>query len=191
MQQIYGVVRVVTAEQVDQPPSPALRQWNVGVDQKGGEPLAGIWEKSFLNGPKIENGVYRRRYNHEFDKAFNSTNALNVTKTSRLRYAGHMIRRPKDLPKRALFKAKPNGRRNKERPKSRWVDGANSDSLALGFREWMGNSKATAAARRRDTFDQQVFGKCSTGKHNNKEKRLERIMAVGIRNHRDPITTWF
>jgi hypothetical protein len=36
---------------------------------------------------KIENGVYRRRYNHEVDKEFNSPNALNVTYTSRLRYA--------------------------------------------------------------------------------------------------------
>jgi hypothetical protein len=38
-------------------------------------------------GPKI--GVYRRRYNHELDQEFTSTNALNVTKTSRLRYAVH------------------------------------------------------------------------------------------------------
>jgi hypothetical protein len=33
-------------------------------------------------GPQIENGVYRRRYNHEFDKEFNSPNALNVTNTT-------------------------------------------------------------------------------------------------------------
>jgi hypothetical protein len=33
--------------------------------------------------PKIENCVYRRRYNHELDKEFDSPNALNVTKTSR------------------------------------------------------------------------------------------------------------
>jgi hypothetical protein len=58
--------------------------------------------------PKIENGVYRRRYNHELDKKFDSPNALNVTKTSRLRYAGHMIRRLEDLPQNALFRAKPN-----------------------------------------------------------------------------------
>jgi hypothetical protein len=62
-----------------------------------------VFERKFLRticGPKIENGVvYRRRYNHELDKEFNSPNALNVTKTSILRYAaGHMIRRPKDLP---------------------------------------------------------------------------------------------
>jgi hypothetical protein len=54
-------------------------------------------------GPKIENGVYKRRYNDELDKEFDSPNALNVTKTSRLHYAGHMIRRPEDLPQRALF----------------------------------------------------------------------------------------
>jgi hypothetical protein len=68
----------------------------------------------------IENGVYRRRYNHELDKEFDSPNALiNVTKTSRLRYARHMIRRPEDLPQKALFRVKPIGRRNQGRPKSR------------------------------------------------------------------------
>jgi hypothetical protein len=49
-----------------------------------------------------------------------------------LRYACHIIRRPEDLPQKALFRAKPNGRRNQERPKTRWADGVNSDSLALG-----------------------------------------------------------
>jgi hypothetical protein len=46
--------------------------------------------------PKIENGVH----NHELDKEFDSLNALNVTKTSRLRYAGHMIKRAEDLPQK-------------------------------------------------------------------------------------------
>jgi hypothetical protein len=85
---------------------------------------------------KIDNVVYRRRYNHELDKEFDSPNALNVTKTIRLRYAGHMIRRPKDLPQKALCRVKPNGRRNQRRPKSRWADGVNSNSLALGVRDW-------------------------------------------------------
>jgi hypothetical protein len=55
---------------------------------------------------KIESGVYRRRYNYELEREFDSPNLLNVTKTSRLRYAGHMIRRPEDLPQKALFRAK-------------------------------------------------------------------------------------
>jgi hypothetical protein len=96
-----------------------------------------VFERKVLQticGPIIENVVYRRRYNHELDKEFDSPNALNVTKTSRLRYAGHMIRKPEDLPQKTLFRAKPNGRRNQGGPKSRWADGVNSDSLALGVR---------------------------------------------------------
>jgi hypothetical protein len=62
--------------------------------------------------PKIKNGNYRRRYNHELNKKFNSPDALNITKTSRLRYAGQMIRKPEYLPQKALFRAKPNGKRN-------------------------------------------------------------------------------
>jgi hypothetical protein len=87
-------------------------------------------------GPIIENGIYRRRHSHELDKEFNSPNDLNVMKTSRLRYAGHIIRRPEDLPQKALFRAKLTGRRNQGRPKSRCADGVNSDTLALGVRDW-------------------------------------------------------
>jgi hypothetical protein len=41
-----------------------------------------VFERKVLQticGPKIKNGVYRRRYNHELDKEINSPNALNVT----------------------------------------------------------------------------------------------------------------
>jgi hypothetical protein len=98
-----------------------------------------VFERKVLRticGLKIENGVYSRRYILELDKEFNSLNALNITKTSRLRYVGHMIRRPEDLPQKALSRAKPNRRRNQGRPKSRWADGVNSDSVALGVRDW-------------------------------------------------------
>jgi hypothetical protein len=93
-----------------------------------------VFERKILRticGTKIENGVYRRRYNHELHKEFDSPNALNVTKITRLPYAGHMIRRPEDLPQKALFRAQPNERRNQGSLKSRWADGVNSDSLAL------------------------------------------------------------
>jgi hypothetical protein len=81
-----------------------------------------VFERKVLRticGLKIENGVYRRRYNHELEREFDNPNALNVTKKTRLRYAGHMIRRPEDLPQRALFRAKSNKRRNQGRRKSR------------------------------------------------------------------------
>jgi hypothetical protein len=47
-----------------------------------------------------------------------------------------MIRQPEDLLQNALFRAKPNGRRNQGRPKSRWADEVKSDSLALGVKDW-------------------------------------------------------
>jgi hypothetical protein len=65
-----------------------------------------VFERKVLQticGQKNENGVYRQSYNHELDKEFDSPNALNVTKTSRLRYAGHMLRRPEDLPQKVLI----------------------------------------------------------------------------------------
>jgi hypothetical protein len=99
-----------------------------------------VFERKVLRticGPKVENGFYRRRYNHELVKEFNNPNVLNVTRLSRLRNAGHMIKRPEDLPQKALFRANPNdGRTNQRRPKSRCANGVNSDSLALGVSDW-------------------------------------------------------
>jgi hypothetical protein len=81
-----------------------------------------VFERKVLRticGPKIENGVYMRRYTLELDSEFKSPNALNV-------------RRPENLPQKALFTAKPNGMRIQGSPKSRWADEVNSNSLALG-----------------------------------------------------------
>jgi hypothetical protein len=69
-----------------------------------------VFERKILRticGPKIENGVYRWRYNHELDKEFDSPNVLNVTKTSILRYAGHMIRRPEIYHKKLYSEPNP------------------------------------------------------------------------------------
>jgi hypothetical protein len=66
---------------------------------------------------------------------------INIVKTNRLRYAGHMIIRPEDLLQNAILKARPQGTRRQARPKSRWVDGMNSDSRALGAPYWMNRAQ--------------------------------------------------
>jgi hypothetical protein len=69
-----------------------------------------VFERKVLRttcGPKIENAVYRRWCNYELDKEFNSPNALNDTKTSRLRYAGHMIIRPETYHKKLYSEPNP------------------------------------------------------------------------------------
>jgi hypothetical protein len=80
-------------------------------------------------GPKLENGVYRRRCNFELERKLDSPCVINVVKTNRLCYAGHMIRRPENLPQKAIFIARSQGTGGKE---SRWADEVNTDSRALG-----------------------------------------------------------
>jgi hypothetical protein len=63
-------------------------------------------------GLKQENDVYRRRYNFELERDFKSPCEINIVKTNRIRYAGHMIRRLEDLPQKAILIAK-------------WADGVN------------------------------------------------------------------
>ena len=108
-----------------------------------------VFERKVLRsicGPVIENGVYRRRYNFELEREFDSPIVINVVKTNRLRYAGHMIRRPEDLPQKAIFIARPQGTRRQGRPRSRWADGVSSDSRALGAPDW------TIRARNREKW---------------------------------------
>jgi hypothetical protein len=45
-----------------------------------------------------------------------------------------MIRKPEDLSQKALLRAKPKERRNQGRPKSKWANEVNSDSLLITCR---------------------------------------------------------
>jgi hypothetical protein len=88
--------------------------------------------------PKIENGVYRRRYNQEKVKSLtaDSPNALNVTKTSRFRYAGHIIKRLEDLPLNLY--SEPNPMKEKSRKTEIQVDGWGEQRLPCPrARDWM------------------------------------------------------
>jgi hypothetical protein len=80
-------------------------QWDMGVEQKGGAPISGDWEEGHwtICGPKKDNGVYRKRINFELEREFDSPCVINIVKTNRLRYAGHMIRRPEDLSQMDIF----------------------------------------------------------------------------------------
>ena len=98
-----------------------------------------VFERKILRticGATFENGSYRRRYNFELDKMFNSPSLINVIKTNRLRYAGHMSRRDSDSPSKVLFGSRPEGRRKVGRPKGRWSDAVTSDAMVLGARNW-------------------------------------------------------
>jgi hypothetical protein len=81
-----------------------------------------VFERMVLRsicGPKVENAVYRRRYNFELAREFDSPCVVNVVKTNRLRYAGDMIRMPENLPQKTVCIGRPQGTRWQGRPRSR------------------------------------------------------------------------
>jgi hypothetical protein len=53
-----------------------------------------IFIRLFLTQRSTEPLVYWRRYNFELQREFDSPCVINIVKTNRLRYAGHMIRKP-------------------------------------------------------------------------------------------------
>jgi hypothetical protein len=73
-----------------------------------------VFEEKVLRticGPKLENGVYRRRYSFELQREFDSPYVVNIVKTNKFYYPGHMIKRPEDLPPKAIFLSRPQGTR--------------------------------------------------------------------------------
>jgi hypothetical protein len=90
-------------------------------------------------GPKIENGVYRRRYNYSRIRSRERVwqpecSKCHEDKQIALRWShDQKTRRPTT---KNFIQSQPNGRKNQGRPKSRWADGENSDSLALRVRDW-------------------------------------------------------
>jgi hypothetical protein len=69
-------------------------------------------------GLKLENGVYRIRFEIDLQRLFNSPYVINIVKTNILCYAGHMIRRTEGLEQKIIFIARPQGTKRQRRPKS-------------------------------------------------------------------------
>ena len=87
-------------------------------------------------GAKLENGIYRRRYNFELEREYGEPNIIAIVKCNRLRWAGHLVRMDPNRAPRKLFENDPEGRRGVGRPKTRWIDGVQADLRALNINNW-------------------------------------------------------
>ena len=77
-----------------------------------------------------------KRYNRELEELYSEPNTLNVIKSRRLMWAGHVVRMDEDeLPKKIL-RTNPRGQRGRGRPKARWIDGVEEDARKLSCRNW-------------------------------------------------------
>jgi hypothetical protein len=70
------------------------------------------------------------------EELYNESNIVNAIKSSRLMWAGHVVRmNDNELFKKILW-TKPGGQRGRGRLKSRWNDGVEEDARKLGGRNW-------------------------------------------------------
>ena len=108
----------------------------------------GVFERKVLRtilGGKQENGVWRRRMNHELYQVYKDANIVNRIKYGRLQWAGHLVRMSEERIAKTIFDGEPGrGRRLRGRPRIRWQYAVESDLGALNVR---GNWKSIAQDR--------------------------------------------
>jgi hypothetical protein len=81
-----------------------------------------------------ENGVWRKRYNHELYELFNEPDIVKYIKINRLGWAGHVICMDNNRTVKKVFNTKPIGIRKYGRPKLRWEDDVIEDIKTLGVK---------------------------------------------------------
>jgi hypothetical protein len=98
------------------------------------------WERKILrkiSGQKSEQGVWRIRSNLEIQNMYKSPDIVTEIKVRRLEWLGHVIRMEDTRLPKMVLNAKPEGRREVERPRLRWLDDVEADiKKALGVKRW-------------------------------------------------------
>ena len=111
--------------------------------------VLGVFERKVLRsilGGKLEDGVWRRRMNHELYQVYKHADIVKVIQRGRLQWAGHVARMPDERAAKTIFSREPGrGRRLRGRPRTRWMCAVEEDARSAGVRgDWR-----TAAQDRR------------------------------------------
>lgn len=91
---------------------------------KAGEKTLLRFERKILRGiygPVCENGEWKRRYNHELQEISNEVDVIFIS-ISKLRWLGHVYRRPDDESVMQILTGNPEGNKRRGRPRVRWLD---------------------------------------------------------------------
>jgi len=85
-------------------------------------------------------GEWRRLHNKELNDLYCSPNIVRVTKWRRTRWAGHVAIMGEERGVFRVLVGKPEGRRQLERPRHRWVDNIRMDLqvVGCGHMDWFG-----------------------------------------------------
>ena len=100
----------------------------------------GVFERRVLRtifGGVQEDGVWRRRMNHELAQLYGEPSIQKVAKAGRVRWAGHVARMPDSNPAKMVFASDPAGTRRRGAQRARWADQVQNDLASVGrIRGW-------------------------------------------------------
>jgi sorting nexin-29 len=123
--------------------------WNT---TKADEEALGVFERRVLRaiyGPVCEEGEFRSRHNNELYQLYQGADIATVLKVNRLKWAGHVSRRPENSPVHKVTKSDfVDGKRSKGRPKISWKNCVDADAKMLGVSDWQKSAKDRGSFRR-------------------------------------------
>jgi sorting nexin-29 len=122
--------------------------WN---STQADEEALGVFERRILRtiyGPIREGMEYRSRHNEELYQLYQDADIVTVLRTNRLRWAGHVFRRPPDAPVLKVTVSEfMDGKRSRGRPKNTWIGCVEKDARILNIPNWQKLSKNRAGFR--------------------------------------------
>ncbi|PSN48468.1 hypothetical protein C0J52_11712 [Blattella germanica] len=111
--------------------------WTLNSNDKH---LLRIFERKILRriyGPVCgNNGEWRIRTNRELEQLMKNEDIVRFIKSRRLVWIGHVLRMDASRIPRRIMEWKSVGRRNKGRPRKRWVDDVEMDIRTMNIRGW-------------------------------------------------------
>ena len=87
-------------------------------------------------GPSCENGSWKIKTNQELDEVIKHKNIINLARTKRLGWYGHIERMQETRMVKAIHAWKPISKRPMGRPKIRWEDDVKKDIQRLKVANW-------------------------------------------------------
>lgn len=151
----YGLKRVLTSKNISR--NAKVRMYKTLIrpvvlygceswaTTKNDEETLGVFERKILRsilGFVEENGIRRRRYNHELYQLYQEPDIVRILRHRRLSWAGHVIRRPDENPISRAYKGEfSDGTRNRGRPKNSWLSAVDEDARSLGLSSWQSEAK--------------------------------------------------
>ncbi|GFV50840.1 endonuclease-reverse transcriptase [Trichonephila clavipes] len=89
-------------------------------------------------GPVKDQGCWRTRYNFELYRFYKEPQVIQVIRSNRLRWLGHIWRSLENYQNRAYTFKNPMGSRTRGRPSTRWIyiDDVENDLKSLNIKNW-------------------------------------------------------